>query len=67
MAVSGGSTVPYIVHLEGVARILIRYDHRDPILQAAALLHDKLEDTDVSVRPLLGSCKREQQRTSEVA
>jgi (p)ppGpp synthase/HD superfamily hydrolase len=43
---------PYIVHLEGVAGILIENGHTEPGLIAAALLHDTVEDTDATIQKI---------------
>jgi (p)ppGpp synthase/HD superfamily hydrolase len=43
---------PYINHLEAVARIMARHGYDSPTVQAAALLHDTVEDTDVTVQNL---------------
>lgn len=40
----------YITHLESVARILVRHGYDSPVMQAAALLHDTVEDTDVTIQ-----------------
>jgi (p)ppGpp synthase/HD superfamily hydrolase len=46
-----GTEIPYIVHPLAVASILIRVDSPEPVV-IAALLHDLLEDTPVSVREI---------------
>jgi (p)ppGpp synthase/HD superfamily hydrolase len=43
---------PYIVHLEGVAGILIENGHTEADLIAAALLHDTVEDTDATIQKI---------------
>ncbi len=40
----GGHKVPYVTHLLSVADRLRRAEHDDPVLLAAALLHDLIED-----------------------
>jgi (p)ppGpp synthase/HD superfamily hydrolase len=47
-----GSGAPYFTHLAGVALILARAGFRDDRLLAAAVLHDVVEDTDVSLAQL---------------
>jgi (p)ppGpp synthase/HD superfamily hydrolase len=49
-----GAPVPYFTHAAGVALILARSGFRDEGLLAAAILHDVVEDTDVSVEQLRG-------------
>jgi (p)ppGpp synthase/HD superfamily hydrolase len=44
--------VPYLVHLEGVAGILIENGHTETSLIAAALLHDTVEDTDATIQEI---------------
>jgi (p)ppGpp synthase/HD superfamily hydrolase len=46
-----GSQTPYIVHPFGVATILDRYGFEEDVV-IAGLLHDVLEDTDVSIDEL---------------
>lgn len=43
---------PYITHLEAVARVLAGHGYADPVTQAAALLHDTVEDTSVSIQDI---------------
>ncbi len=43
-----GTGTPYIVHPVGVMLLLIQAGEHDPELLAAALLHDTLEDADVT-------------------
>jgi (p)ppGpp synthase/HD superfamily hydrolase len=47
-----GTDVPYIVHPVGVLLVLIEAGERDPELLAAALLHDTVEDTGVTLDEL---------------
>jgi (p)ppGpp synthase/HD superfamily hydrolase len=42
----------YIVHLEGVAGLLIEYGYKESEMIAAALLHDTVEDTDTTIERL---------------
>jgi (p)ppGpp synthase/HD superfamily hydrolase len=49
-----GTGTPYIVHPVGVMLLLIQAGEIDPELLAAALLHDTLEDADVTVDALRG-------------
>lgn len=44
---------PYISHLEAVSRILALQGYDEPVIQAAALLHDTVEDTDVTIQDLV--------------
>lgn len=46
------SNIPYVSHLAGVALILQRAGFADDELIAAAILHDIVEDTDVTVADL---------------
>ncbi len=46
-----GSPIPYIIHPLNVATILMRYDASDELI-AAALLHDVVEDENVSFEEL---------------
>jgi len=41
--------VPYISHPIEVRQILRTFGHTDPLMGSAALLHDVVEDTDVSI------------------
>ena len=41
--------IPYIVHPVGVMLILLEIGETDPELLAAALLHDTVEDTDITL------------------
>jgi (p)ppGpp synthase/HD superfamily hydrolase len=47
-----GGNVPYFAHSAAVALILARFGLTDEALLAAALLHDVVEDTDVTVDQL---------------
>jgi (p)ppGpp synthase/HD superfamily hydrolase len=47
-----GTEIPYIVHPLAVASILIRVNSPEPVV-IAALLHDVIEDTPVTVREIL--------------
>jgi (p)ppGpp synthase/HD superfamily hydrolase len=48
---SAQGPLPYTVHLEHVAEILVRFGHQeDPVLLAAAFLHDVVEDTELEPR-----------------
>jgi (p)ppGpp synthase/HD superfamily hydrolase len=47
-----GGGVPYFAHSAAVALILARYGFTDELLLAAAVLHDVIEDTDVTVEQL---------------
>jgi len=47
-----GANVPYIAHSAAVALILALFGFTDESLLAAALLHDVVEDTDVSLDQL---------------
>lgn len=47
-----GTEIPYIVHPLAVAGILIRVNSPEPVV-IAALLHDVIEDTPVTVREIL--------------
>ncbi|MGH9694820.1 MAG: HD domain-containing protein, partial [Bryobacteraceae bacterium] len=42
----------YLIHLEGVAGLLVEYGYKDSDLIAAALLHDTVEDTDATIEQL---------------
>lgn len=55
-----GTKIPYFTHLVGVAMILDRYDFPEAWV-IAGLLHDTLEDTDLSLKQI------EKQFGSEVA
>ena len=44
--------IPYIVHPVGVMLVLLESGERDPELLAAALLHDTVEDTSVTLTEL---------------
>ncbi len=44
--------VPYIIHPVGVMMVLVECNETDPELLAAALLHDTVEDTDVTLAEL---------------
>lgn len=46
------SDVPYVTHSAAVALILARFGFTDEELLAAALLHDVVEDTDVTLEEL---------------
>src|SRR3989304_6852558 len=46
-----GTTVPYIIHPVGVARILIEYGCPEDIV-IAGLLHDTIEDTAVTLEDI---------------
>ena len=46
------TNVPYIVHPVGVMLVLLESGERDPELLAAALLHDTVEDTGVTLAEL---------------
>lgn len=46
---SGYDRLPYINHLLKVVNILLKADEREETLLIAAVLHDVVEDTDVSV------------------
>jgi len=48
-----GTEIPYIVHPLAVASMLIRIKTPEPVV-IAALLHDVLEDTPVTVEEILG-------------
>ncbi len=52
LQVRKGSDVPYIVHPLGVMLILLEAGERDPQVLAAALLHDTVEDTGVTLAEL---------------
>ena len=43
-----GTRIPYMVHLLNVCKVLAERDCSDEIV-AAALLHDVVEDTDVTI------------------
>lgn len=47
-----GTAVPYIVHPVGVMLVLIEMGETDPEMLAAALLHDTVEDTPVTLTEL---------------
>jgi GTP diphosphokinase / guanosine-3',5'-bis(diphosphate) 3'-diphosphatase len=47
------SEQPYVVHLDGVVRILQSFGITAPPLLAAAYLHDTVEDTDASIEDIL--------------
>jgi (p)ppGpp synthase/HD superfamily hydrolase len=47
-----GTEIPYIVHPLAVASMLIRVNSPEPVV-IAALLHDVIEDTPVTVREIL--------------
>jgi (p)ppGpp synthase/HD superfamily hydrolase len=47
-----GTDIPYLVHPVGVLLVLVEAGESDPALLAAALLHDTLEDTGVTVEAL---------------
>lgn len=44
---------PYTAHLDGVVAILKRHDVTDPVIIAAAYLHDTVEKTDTSVGEII--------------
>ena len=48
-----GAGVPYVTHVAGVALILTRAGFCDDHLLAAAILHDVVEDTDVTLEQLV--------------
>jgi (p)ppGpp synthase/HD superfamily hydrolase len=48
-----GAGVPYVTHIAGVALILSRAGFCDDHLLAAAILHDVVEDTDVTLEQLV--------------
>jgi (p)ppGpp synthase/HD superfamily hydrolase len=48
----GGQRLPYIVHLIEVMRTVWGWGVTDPIIMTAAVLHDILEDSDVTSRQL---------------
>jgi (p)ppGpp synthase/HD superfamily hydrolase len=48
----GGQRLPYIAHLIEVMRTVWAWGAVDPIVMAAAVLHDILEDSDVTPREL---------------
>ena len=43
------SKQPYVVHLDGVVRVLRAHGVEDPQVLAAAYLHDTVEDTDTTI------------------
>ena len=47
-----GKVHPYGLHLAHVEEVLLRFDHYDPDLLAAAWLHDVLEDTQTKYSEL---------------
>jgi len=47
-----GSRLPYFAHPSAVALLLARSGISDPVILAAALLHDVLEDTELTVETL---------------
>jgi (p)ppGpp synthase/HD superfamily hydrolase len=47
--------LPYIVHLEAVVNVLIRFGIKDQELQAVAYLHDTLEDTNYNYTELIAT------------
>ena len=49
-----GTRIPYIIHPVGVAKILIEYDCSEEIV-AAGILHDAVEDTEVSLEEIRSS------------
>jgi (p)ppGpp synthase/HD superfamily hydrolase len=44
---------PYLLHLFDTYNVLLLFDHREPELLAAALLHDVIEDTPINYRGVL--------------
>lgn len=46
---------PYSEHLDAVVGLLERHGHDDPVLLAAAFLHDTIEDTPTKVQDLLAA------------
>jgi (p)ppGpp synthase/HD superfamily hydrolase len=44
---------PYTAHLDGVVAILKRHGVTEPVILAAAYLHDTVEKTDTSVREII--------------
>ena len=49
-----GTRIPYIIHPVSVAKILIEYDCAEEIV-VAGILHDTVEDTDVTLEEIRGS------------
>jgi (p)ppGpp synthase/HD superfamily hydrolase len=49
-----GTRIPYIIHPVGVAKILIEYDCAEEIV-AAGILHDAVEDTEVTLKEIRSS------------
>lgn len=48
-------TAPYTEHIEGVVAILKRHGIVDPVILAAAYLHDTVEKTDTSICEIIDS------------
>lgn len=43
---------PYVIHLQNVVEVLLRFDHIDKNILAAGYLHDSIEDTQVELTVL---------------
>jgi (p)ppGpp synthase/HD superfamily hydrolase len=54
-----GADVPYVTHVAGVALILSRAGFCDDRLLAAAILHDVVEDTDMTLEQLVADFPQE--------
>lgn len=48
-----GGDAPYLLHLFDTYNVLLEFDHTEPELLAAALLHDIIEDTPTNYRQVL--------------